>query len=436
MINRIKNFIANNMKSKFARGVLMISSGTAVAQVLGILLTPIITRIYLPDEYGLLAIYTAILVVLSLGSFSYELGIPISKDDDRAINLLTLCIIVLTTYVIVISSLLLFSGEWFLNLFESSELYNYRFFIPIGVFFSGLFQIFRQWAFRDKNFKGISQATINQSLVGNTSKIALGLAGLGAVGLIIGRILTVGMGIATLTKGFFNKQENITKRISRKLIVWNLKRYKSFPIYHTPTKFLLKIGQQIPILFMTSLYGVTISGLYGLAANIVMQPMNLIGDSVGDVFYSEAASIGQNNPYRIKNLSKKLIKKLAFIGLLPVIVLVLFGTELFVLVFGDNWLEAGSYARILSLLLYSRFIFVPVSRVFTVFEKQKERLILNIVRIVLITSSYLISWKFQLSSHGAVTLYTIVATITYFIDYLWAQRIIHEAVRLTKNELI
>lgn len=422
------------LKSEFTKSVLMITGGTAFAQLLSIILSPIITRIYSPDQYGVLTVYVSILGMLAIvGSLKYEWGIPIADDEEKAINILALSIIVLVFIVSLITLAIIIFGESFLGIFDAESLIDYKFLIPVGVFMTGLYSIFTQWALRNKNYKSISKTKFSQSISQNIIKIGLGLLKIGPIGLIIGNIIGQSAGITTLSSPLIKNNRKLLKKINLKEIMWGAKRYKEFPMYLAPSQFLNTAGLQLPVLLITSIYGKSVIGLYGLANSIVSLPMNLIGRSIADVFYGEAASIGRTNPEQLKNLSMKLLKKLILVGIVPLIVLLIFGPMLFSFVFGDAWYQAGVYARILSFLVFTRLVFTPISMVFSVFEKQKQALIIDVLRVVLVLIAFFIAYYFSLTSYNAIILYTISMSFIYVLTFIWAQRIIRNKIKEKNN---
>ncbi len=193
------------------------------------------------------------------------------------------------------------------------------------------------------------------------------------------------------------------------------KRYIKFPLYSAPSNYVYNAGTQLPVIFLTSLFGSTVVGLFGLANSIVNMPASLIGTSVAQVFYAEAANIGKNDPGKLKSLSMKLVKKLSIVGLVPLFILLLFGPDLFTLVFGSQWHQAGVYARILSVMVYFHFIITPVGRILEILEKQREGLILNIIRLVMILAVFGAVKSMQISSFNAIVLYSISNSITYLL---------------------
>jgi O-antigen/teichoic acid export membrane protein len=63
----------------FATNVGYMLFGTALGQAASVLLAPVLTRIYLPDQFGHLSVYTATLAIIGVAAaLGYELAIPIA----------------------------------------------------------------------------------------------------------------------------------------------------------------------------------------------------------------------------------------------------------------------------------------------------------------------------------------------------------------------
>lgn len=176
------------LQSTFAKNVALISGGTAIAQILGTVFSTIITRIYSPEEYGVLIAYTSILGMLAIsGSLKYEYAIPISKNDKKAINVFALSFLILIIFSLIIGLIFLFFGNFILPIFNAENLLEYNYLVPIGIFV-GLYSIVIQWTFRKKDYKSISKTKLTQSIAQNSTQIGLWLIGLGPIGLILDRI--------------------------------------------------------------------------------------------------------------------------------------------------------------------------------------------------------------------------------------------------------
>jgi len=423
-------------KSKFGKNILIIAGGTAFAQVLGIIFSPIITRIYPPEQYGVLTAYTAVLGLLVISaSLDYQKAIPIAEDDNKAINLLVLSLISLFSVVVFVTSLLYLWGDFFLSVLDSEVLSSFKYLIPIGVLFAGLYNIVLQWGFRTRNYKVITRTKVSQSVTSNLIKIGLGLLNIGPIGLIIGTITGQSAGITSLSVPLLKKRSSFVS-VNLKSLKYVLKRYKKFPLYSAPSNYVYTASNNLPVILLVSLFDSTITGFFGLAKSITYLPISLIGNSISQVFYSESANLGKENPKEIKRLAISLMKKIAIIAVIPLLVLLFFGPILFSFVFGKEWYEAGIYARLLSIMVYFHFIATPIGRVLEIFERQREGLALNIVRLVLVAGVFLVSKIMRFSSYITVGLYSISNAVTYIILLILVLRVLDHEIKKVDDKLI
>lgn len=428
-MNRLK-IINRFINSNFTKSVMLIAGGTAAAQIINIIMTPIVARLYLPEEFGVLSLYVALLGIIStIASLRYEWSIPVAEDDEEAVNMVGVSVFVLALFTILTGIILFVTGKSIMVYFNAEDLWDYSYMIPLGLFVIGLYNIIMQWALREKNFKGISKTKFSQAFFQNILKVVLGLVKFGSVGLILGNIVGQSAGISTLAISSSRGDKKLLLKINIKKMLQGAKRYIKFPIFSASSQFFNSAGIQLPVILMTTLYGSEMVGFYGLTSSIINIPMVLIGNSVGDVFYGEAASIGRKDPERLKSLSAKLFKKLFLLGLVPLISLLLFGPILFSFVFGSDWKQSGIYAQILSVLVFARLVFTPISRLYTVFERQKEAFLLDLFRVVLVVAVFGVAWIFEISSYISVGMYSISMTFVYLLTYLIAQRILNEEIK-------
>lgn len=429
MLMKISEYIRDNLSNNtILKSVFMISGGTAFAQVLTTLTTPIVTRIYSTSEYGILTLFNSIISILGIaGALKYEMSIPIAESEDKAKDSLILSIVVLLCTSAIVTILLAITGENILDMLGARELYTYWYMVPIGIFCVQLFAIFVQYAYRNKDFKVISKTTIKQSVVGNVIKLLLGVIGAGPIGLLFSRILSESVGTVALAKPIL--KEFTFKDINRENIRSAARRYYQFPLYQFPSTILGQLVINMPVFFLGVIYNSAIVGAFGLANTVVNLSMDLIGKSVGNVFYAEAAKIGKNNPKQLKHLSNSIIKKMALIGLIPLAILIVFAPELFIFVFGDEWKEAGYFARILSISTYFSFVLNPVSRVFEVYEKQSVALFLNIIKVISLVVIFVLASYFLFSTYMTIFFYAIANTGLCIITFLYARRFMEERIQ-------
>lgn len=283
-----------------------------------------------------------------------------------------------------------------------------------------------------KNYKGISKTKFYQALSQGLLKIGIGLLGFKPHGLIIGNIIGQSAGISSLGYPIFVNKGMFSK-ISLQNIVAVAKRYANFPLFSATSQFFNSAGIQLPTVFMAAIYGTKMVGYFGLANSIVSIPMLLIGTSIGDVFYGEAASIGRKNPFKLKTLSNSLFKKLFIIGLFPLIGFLIFGPLVFSIVFGKNWYQAGIYAQCLSLLVFVRLIFTPVSRIYSIFERQKEAFLIDLFRFIVVCLVFYLARKFDVKPIFTIISYTVGMSLVYLITFVVARHIINFEISKSKS---
>lgn len=434
IFNRLIKKITN--KSTFGKSVLMLAGGTAIAQFLSVAASPIISRLFSPDDFGLLSVYTSILSIVGVfATLRYEFAIPIAEDDETAINLLVLTITSVSIISLTSFALFSFFSDKFAYLINAQQMEPYFWLISVGILASGIYTAFRYWAFRKKDFKTITKTTINQSIAHNAIMIFWGLLVGSPIGLIIGTIVGRSAGIWILSKDIQKNMKVDTRLVTLEKIKNAAKRYIKFPVFSSWAALLNSLGLQLPILLLSSMYGTEVTGSFGFAKKVLAMPMTFLGVAIGEVFFSEASSIVRTNPKRLITLSRILNKKLILIGIFPFTVLTLFGPAIFSFIFGEAWRDAGKYASILSIMLFTGFVTTPISNVFNILERQLLGLAINGFRTCLVLISFYISAILSLNSFQAVALYAISMTIIYLITFLLAQKaLIDQSNRIINSE--
>jgi hypothetical protein len=128
-------------RGNFARSVVALASGTAVAQLLLALAVPLLARLYTPADYGSVAVYSSTLtVLLVIASLRYELAIPLPEDHATAGSLLVLTFIFLGVTTALVSLLVWVAGDAFVSAVKVPALLPYRWLIPVALLGAGTYQ--------------------------------------------------------------------------------------------------------------------------------------------------------------------------------------------------------------------------------------------------------------------------------------------------------
>jgi O-antigen/teichoic acid export membrane protein len=411
IITKYREKLKNNI---FFQNIAVVAGGNVTAKLIGIIVAPIITRLYTPEDYGIFSVFLSVVgVVGSLATLRYAVTIPIAKDEKLADNILKLCfLITLSLSIIWFIGIALF-GRFFSVQFSAEKLLPFLWLMPVVFLGKGIYEALNNWAIRTRKFRLITRTKVSQGISSAGVKIGLGVLGVTPLGLFLGHISQEAAGITSLFSKLVQLKPEFLKTFSWTGIKYAAKRYKKFPLVQSWSQLLLALGAQLPVLLIGAFYGVEVVGVFGLAQNMINMPMDLIGQSVAQVYYAEISKYGKNNPEKIYKLSVSIIKKLFLIGLIPVGLLIAFGPWVFKLVFGPEWLDAGVYARFLSILILTRFISSPIANIFNVYEKQSLQLTLNIVRVVLVFVAFYTSNLFNLSALNSIGIYSILMTVYY-----------------------
>ncbi|MGM0767021.1 MAG: lipopolysaccharide biosynthesis protein [Pseudomonadota bacterium] len=401
-------------KSVFARGVSVLVGGTASAQALMVLAAPLLTRLYTPEDFGILAVFTALLTFLTVvASGRYELAIPLPEKDQDAANITLLALLIVFASTIITAVVFLVWPRAISATLNVPELAHYLWLIPMGVFFIGSYQVFHKHAVRQQQFPTLAKTRIYQAL--GTLGIQLGGYSLGPLALIGGQAAGQGIGASGLAISALKRPE--FKRCQWKEVRKQAVRYKDFPIYSTWTSVFNTASLQLAPVMFVSLYGAGVAGLYALTLRILSMPANLIGNAVGSVFLSEAPESKRNG--NLADLVSKLHSRLAMAGSLPMVVILFFGPDLFALIFGAEWRRAGVYAQWMAPWLYLQFQWSPLSMLTGVLELQGQALVSQILTFGLRFGTFFLIWNMSLGENDAVLAFAIVSAVTYFCRMIW-----------------
>jgi len=420
LISNTKQMLHNKLKGRsFFKNVLLLVGGTVFAQIIMVAASPIISRLFSPKDIGILSIYTSILgMIAAFATLRFELAIPITDNDESAINVLALSVGSVFIVSTVVLSITLTIAEPFIVFLNAEPLRPYFWLLSIGVLGIGLYTTALHWALRKKAYKDITRTKVNQGIAKVSVQIASGFAGFGPVGLILGEIFGQAFGIRTLSKSLLREDRKLFKSIKLDTIKAMASRYKKFPLVLSWSALLNTAGLQVPVLILSAFYGAEITGSFGFSQRIISLPLNLIGVAISQVFFSEGATLSKENPERLLKLTVNTSKKLLLIGLSIAMILIPFGPWLFSFVFGAAWREAGVYSRVLSIMLVARFTVNPISRTLIIIEKQGIQFFLDFLRLVLIISAFCISKILEFDALGAVGMYSTVMTIVYLVTYI------------------
>ncbi|MFW7346625.1 MAG: lipopolysaccharide biosynthesis protein [Pigmentiphaga sp.] len=361
---------------KFWRNVATVLTGTVAAQALPLLALPIFTRFLTPSELGTYFVWfgaVSILMVAATGRF--DMAVFGAETPSQV-----LCTI--KTGILVGAAIALLA---ILAAITTPHIVRYDL-LPLGVrdhltawavlgFVLAINQLVLAVYVYDARY--LSHA-VNKTLLAAGVTVAQLLAvwlSLGVEGLIQFHVLAATCITAFLTiRVYRTLKYQIPPDDRRESIRQNLTRNYRFPLIAMPADFINTFAAQLPLFLITASYSSSAAAAYALTLRVLVVPIGLVSGSILTVF-KERASTAFRTTGNCRSAYLSTLRTLFLLGLAPFF-LAWFALEpAFSLIFGEQWVEAGSYAKILLPMFFMKFIASPLGYTFYITQRQHYDLI-------------------------------------------------------------
>lgn len=403
------------VKSEFKKNVLTLMTGTTIAQAIPIAITPILTRMYSPEDFGVLALFIAITAIIgSVANGRYELAIMLPTKDDDAINIAAMGLLIAT-----LLSLMLFFPVIFLNDHVVEKLDNqfigfWLYFVPLAVWVLGLYNVLSYLNNRKKIYKDMAKASVYKSVAQAAVHLGMGAIKATASGLILGQIVS---NLVANTKLALNvKRQYRLNKINWIEMQRLAKRYIDFPKYSMWAALSNALSYQLLNMLITIFYSVATLGFYSLSQRILGLPSSLIGESIGRVYFQEAM-LEKNKTGKAVKIFKSTTKKLVIISCVFFVPLYFFLPVIFAIAFGEQWRIAGEYSQLVLPVFIFRFVISALSTTNSVFEKQGLSLIWQIGLLFLSVGIFAVTSYYEFYFETFLKAYTVVISLHYILLY-------------------
>jgi O-antigen/teichoic acid export membrane protein len=362
----------------FFKNVLTLFSGTVVAQVIGIAFVPVLTRLFTPEEFGAFYLFATTATILSIIiTGGYETTFVLPKSDDDARHLLVFSIMVTSVLTILSFLTCLFVQHHGTVFFESERGRIILWLTPVYALFVALSKIFKNWSIRRKKYKWVSGANIIRSSSTATIQTGLGLLHTGSLGLVTGSCLSQILPMWFLIRKNKNLRPEMTLK-TLKMAFTKGKEYKNFPMLMMPTDILNEVSIQSPIYLLRTAFNNVVVALYSLPYKIMNQPARFIGQAVAEVYYRHASELNTGNK-DLSDLTFKTFRYLFILGIIPFMITIFWGQEIFSVVFSKEWETSGRIAAYLSPWLLFEFCGSPISNILIIKKKLHYSFYLNLL---------------------------------------------------------
>lgn len=413
-------------KNSLAQKVVMLAGGTAFGQAVGVLAMPILSRLYSPEDFAVLSLFTSFaMVALTIVTLRYELAIPAPKDNHEATYLLLASILaasILSPLASIVLGLMIST-----NIFGLAVLPSWTpLLMGVYLWFGAAFFALRYWLIRMGSFSLLGQVTAIRGVMRALVQSMLGVFSLGAFGMLVGELVGQAAGIRQMLRHSASSIFEL-RRAKMGEIVEASRRSIQFPLYGIPSAFLDTTAQVMPLFLFTLLYGPTVAGFFALVQRAFALPLTLLGQSIADAFHNSLTLQYQRGLQGIKELFFQTAKNLLLIGLALGLGIVLLGWWVFPIVFGERWRPAGEMAMFMAPWFVAQLVVSPLSRLVFVLGGQQAKLIYDIVALLAILLAFLIARAFSISHWDFLKILTGFNVLAYSLYYVLLMRIVRRA---------
>lgn len=411
-------------RNSFMHSVGVLAGGTALAQGIGIVALPLITRLYTPEDFSILAVFSSIVAIASVAiCLRLEIAIPLPERDEDAANLFALAMGSCTLFSALCSVLLWKFSDEFITLLNQPTLRPYVWMLPLGIWLSGTYSAIQFWSTRKKRFPAIAKTRMSQNLGSVVTQIGFGLFGaLGAVGLLVGQLVSFGSGLLKLALFAWNNDEEAKNAIHSVTMKRVLKDYGRYPKYSTFEALANIAAIQVPIIMIGAVAIRPEAGFLLLAMKAAAIPMGLIGGAISQVYLSQAPL--EKREGRLSVFTLNILDKLIKIGVGPLIFIGIASPVLIPLVFGKDWERAGVMISWMTPWFVAQFLVSPISMALHVTGHQGLAMINQFFGLIVrvgftgLAIFFAADWVFEIYAFSGFVTYSI-----YFLAVAYVTRI-------------
>jgi O-antigen/teichoic acid export membrane protein len=416
----IKKYIGD---SNYKKNVLFLMSGRVIAQVIPILLTPLLTRIYSPGEFGIFSVYYTIVSLVSMvssGRYCLAIILPKKEENARSLVFLSWGLSLLTTVFFGIVMLLV--GDKFFTFLNAEILRSYLGLMLVNILFLGFSEAAYYYGLRKKAYKVLSVNVIVQSMTVVIFRLVLGYFVSTEYGLLLAFLAEYLISVVMLVyrlkiyKFDYKKEFNNLKNVAS--------RYIRFPKYSLFADILSMSSNLSPNLFVNGLFGSVASGHYAMSDKILGSPIWFVTSSVGDVFKQEAAEQFRETGSAYK-LFVKTAKTMFLLGIIPFTLIFLLVPYIIPFLLGAGWEPVGQFIRIFSVMYFAKFVVTPVSFIVYIVNKQSYNILFQSLRFISIIIAFALGYYLE-SLYVTFVCWAVLTTISYLIAFF-------VSLRLSKN---
>jgi O-antigen/teichoic acid export membrane protein len=407
-----KKSVTEFLKAEYIRNVATLMIGTVAGQALVFLLSPIVFRLFTPEEITSLEQVTMMITVLSVVvTGKYEFAIMHPREKLDAIHLVALTLLVSLGVSSLLLLVALFFNRQIAEEYGNPNLAGYLWTVPVALFFTGVFNAFNYWFSRTKEYKVAARSKLYSAVAAEPLKIGFGYLSWGTAGLMLAN--TLGTFIAALQAYwvFVKSQPKQLFQVSKQRMKELAVLHKDYPLFSIWGSVLNRIAQWAHVGIFTAYFGLVGVGLMALSRRVLFAPLNVLSNSYSQVFFQRISEIEDVRELR-SLYYKSLFRFLLFSGAMVVFIQALPNSTTSFL-FGEQWIYAIHYLKVLSFWFALNFVTSNLATITYRIQMQRAGFFLDAFHFVLVLASvYYAHWRGM--NEWEATQILVLAKVIYF----------------------
>lgn len=412
------------------RSAAVVASGQAVGYAVALAAAPILSRLYSPRDFGLLAIFVTLMSVLgTIATFRYDYAIPLPKDERSAASLSKLAkwIVALVTACLAIVAAL-FGGAIDRALFHAQDARFSLLLAAAVAAFAGC-EIHSAHLVRAGRYADLSRLRLYYAVTCVATQLIVPILWVtGPLGLLIGQI--AGYVVASFVVGRIGRRDQpLRPRVDLRELRRVAVEYRLYPLVDIWSSLAKVLAVNCQALLIAWAYSPAAAGCLALAQRLLSAPISMLSFSISRVYYSEAAALARDDPAALHQLFVGTLKRLALLATPPLAVVCVLAPWTFAIIFGAEWHTAGVYCSLLCPLILLRVLSFVLGPTLDVIHRQGLRLVRELTCLALIAGGVVAARWFGWTELGAVAASSALGCVGYSLSVVltWRALLAHHA---------
>ncbi|MFS0703560.1 lipopolysaccharide biosynthesis protein [Cellulomonas sp. 179-A 9B4 NHS] len=408
--------IVSHLRAALRKPVSRILLGSLLGQGLVLAVSPVLTRLYAPADFGAFALVTAVVATLTgVVSLSWERAIVLPSERADAAALVLLGLVSSLSFGTLLGVVAYAGRHVWSDVLGSDVLVDYWWLIPLTVTLVGVQAQLSSWLVRRKQYGSLAGRNAAMGVGQALTSVALGLLGVVPLGLLLS---LAAARVASLATVGGRAVGDLPLREGWSRLATAARRYRRFPLVNTWSRLVNSLGLQMPVILLISAYGDVLIGFYALTLRVLASPVGIVVDATSQYFEATFSERIRRQSGGLAPLLTRFAGRMALIGIVPTVLVLVASPVLFGTIFGDEWRESGVYAQIVVLTYLAQFAIVPISRTLTLLERQVAQLAWDAARAVATISVVVMCMVLDIDFRWCIAVLTLVNVAAYLALFL------------------